>query len=80
MPSTGEKLSGFEESFMPFPGGSMVKNPPASAGDTGSIPELESSSGGGNWNPPQYSSLGNLMNRGTSRAPIHRVAKELDTA
>ena len=24
---------------MGFPGGSMVKNPPANAGDTGSIPE-----------------------------------------
>ena len=54
MPSTGEKLSGFEESFMPFPGGSMVKNPPASAGDTGSIPGLGRSPGGDNGNPLQY--------------------------
>ena len=26
-----------------FPGGSMVKNPPASAGDSGSLPDLEQS-------------------------------------
>ena len=26
---------------MGFPGGSVVKNPPANAGDTGSIPDLE---------------------------------------
>ena len=28
----------------------MVKNPPANAGDMGSIPELERSPGGGNGN------------------------------
>ena len=33
--------------------GAAVKNPPASAGDTGSIPGLERSPGGGNGN--QYS-------------------------
>ena len=32
---------------MGFPGGSAVKNPPASAGDMGSIPELERSPGKG---------------------------------
>ena len=31
-----------------FPGGSMIKNPPASAGDTGSIPGLGRSPGEGN--------------------------------
>ena len=34
-----------------FPWGSAVKNPPASAGDMGSIPGLEDSPGGGNGNP-----------------------------
>ena len=34
-----------------FPGGSVVKNPPAYAGDTGSIPELERSPGERNSNP-----------------------------
>ena len=40
--------------IMGFPGGSVVKNPPASAGDagdTGSIPGLRRSPGGGNGNP-----------------------------
>ena len=40
-----------------FPGGSVVKNPPANAGDTGSIPGLGRSPGEGNGNPLQYSSL-----------------------
>ena len=47
-----------------FPGGSVVKNLPASAGDTGSIPRLERSSAEGNGNPFQYSCLGNPMDRG----------------
>ena len=34
-----------------FPGGSVVKNPPASTGDMGSIPGLERSSGEGNDHP-----------------------------
>ena len=34
-----------------FPGGSVVKNLPANAGDTGSIPGLERSPGEGNGNP-----------------------------
>ena len=38
---------------MGFPGGSMVENPPASAEDMGSIPDLGRSSGGGNGNPLQ---------------------------
>ena len=36
---------------MGFPGGSMVKNPPANAGDAGLIPGSESSPGEGNDNP-----------------------------
>ena len=34
-----------------FPGGSVVKNPPADAGDTGSIPGVGRSPGEGNGNP-----------------------------
>ena len=34
-----------------FPVGSAVKNPPANAGDVGSIPGLGRSSGEGNGNP-----------------------------
>ena len=37
----------------------MVKNPPANLGDTGSIPRLGRSPGGGHDNPLQYSCLEN---------------------
>ena len=50
--------------YRDFPGGSVVKNPPANAGDTGSIPGLGRYCGEGNGNPLQYSCLGNLMDRG----------------
>ena len=38
-----------------FPGGSVVKNPPANQGDTGWIPGSGRSPGEGNGNPLQYS-------------------------
>ena len=47
-----------------FPGGSVVKNLPASAGDVGSISGLGRSPGGGNGNPLQYSCLESHMDRG----------------
>ena len=47
-----------------FPGGSVLKNPPANTGDSGSIPGSGRSPGEGNDNPLQYSCLGNAMNRG----------------
>ena len=62
-----------------FPVGSVVKNPPANAGDSGSIPESRRSPGEGNGYPLQYSCLGNPMDRGSWRATVHRFAKELDT-
>ena len=52
-----------------FPGGSVIKNPPANAGtpgDVGSIPGSRRSPGGGNGNPLQYSCLDNPMDRGVS--------------
>ena len=52
-----------------FPGGSVVKNLPASAGDArdmGSIPGSGRSSGGGNGTPLQYSCLENSMVEGPS--------------
>ena len=58
-----------------FPGGSVVKNLPAMAGDTGLIPGLGRSPGEGNGNPLQYSCLENPMGRGAWRATVHRVAK-----
>ena len=60
------------------PGGSVVKNLPANAGDagdTGSIPGLEISPGERNDNPLQYSCLGNPMDRGAWWATIHGVEK-----
>ena len=47
-----------------FPGGSVVKNPPVNAGNTGSIPGWGRSPGEGNGNPLQYSCLGNATDRG----------------
>ena len=46
-----------------FPGGSVVKNPPANAGDWGLIPGSWRSPDKGNGNPLQYSGLGNPMDR-----------------
>ena len=50
--------------LMGFPGGSVVKNPPANAGVTGLTPGSGRPLGGGKWQPLQYSYLGNLMDRG----------------
>ena len=58
-----------------FPGGSVVKNLPANAGDVGLIPGSGRSVGGGNDNPLQYSCLGNPMDRGAWRAIVHGVTK-----
>ena len=61
-----------------FPGGSVVKNLPANAGDArdmGSIPGSGRSSGGGNGTPLQYSCLGNPMDKGAWWALVHGVAK-----
>ena len=57
-----------------FPGGSVVKNLPANAGDVGSIPGLGRSLGG-NDNPLQDSCLGNPMDRGAWRAIVHGFTK-----
>ena len=54
----------------------MVKNPPASVGDTGSIPGLGRVPGVGNGNPLLYSCLENSMDREARKAMAHGVAKE----
>ena len=61
-----------------FPGGSVVKNPLANAGDKGLIPDPERSLGGRNGNSLQNSCLGNPMDRGALWATVHGVAKESD--
>ena len=56
----------------------MVKDLPANAGDmtdTGSIPELERSPGGGHSYSLQYSCLENPMDSGACSATVHRVTK-----
>ena len=59
------------------PGGSVVENLPANAEDSDWIPGW-GKSGGGKDNPLQYSSLGNLLDRGAWRATVHGVVKQLD--
>ena len=61
------------------PGGSKVKNLPINAGNTGFIPGLARSPGGGHSNRLQYSCLGNSMDEGAWQATVHGVAKESDT-
>ena len=61
-----------------FPGGSVVRNLPANAGDTGNgglIPGLGGSPGEGNDNLLWYSCLENPMDRGAWWATVHGVAK-----
>ena len=63
------------------PGGTVLKNPPASAGDTrdvGSIPRSGRSPGTGNGNPLQSSCLENLTGRGALWATWG--CKELEAA
>ena len=55
---------------------SMVKNPPASAGDMGSISGPGRSPGKGNGTPLQYSCLGNPTDRGAWWDTVHGVAKK----
>ena len=52
-----------------------VKNLPANAGDSGSIPGSERSPGEGHGHPLQYSCLGNPMDRGAGWATVHGVTK-----
>ena len=57
----------YSEGFGGFPGGTVVKNLPASAGDArdmGSILESGRYPGEGNGKPLQYSCLENPMDRG----------------
>ena len=61
-----------------FPGGSVVKNPPANVGDTRDtrwIPGWERSPGVGNGNPPQCSCLENTIDRGAWPTTVHGVTK-----
>ena len=67
--------------LMGFPGSMVVKNLPASAGDAratedeGMIPGSGRSPGEENSYPPQYSSLGNPMDREAGWATVHGVTE-----
>ena len=58
-----------------FPGGSVVKNLPANAGDVGSIPGLGKPPGEGNGNSLQYSCLDYSMEAGGWGTTVHGVAE-----
>ena len=60
-----------------LPNGSVVKNPPTSAGDTALIPGLGRSHGDRNGYSLQYSCLENSMD-GAWQAPVHGVARQSD--
>ena len=60
---------------MGFPGGSVVKNPPANTGDAGLIPGLGRSPGEGNGNLFQYSCLRNPMDKGAWWVTVHGITK-----
>ena len=62
-----------------FPGGSVVKNSPANAGDMGLIPGLRRYPGEGNGNLFQYSCTRNPMDREAWQATVHGVTQESDT-
>ena len=60
---------------MGIPGGSVVKDPSANAGDSGLIPGWGRSPGEGNSNPLQYSRLENPMDGGAWQATVYGAAK-----
>ena len=61
-----------------FPGGTVVKNPPANAGDAGFTPGSGRYPGVGSGNPRQCSWLGNPIDRGVWQTTVHGVAEALD--
>ena len=76
-PKTGSEGSN-QSFFVVCKGGSVVKNPPANARDTGNmglVPGSGRSSREGSGNPFQYSCLGNPVDRGAWWATVHGVSK-----
>ena len=78
---TGDRNGTFYGVFKGFPGGSVIKDAPADAGDTGSLPGLGISPGAGNFPgvgngyPLKYSCLGNPMDRRVWQVTFHGVTK-----
>ena len=79
METLGKSRTGTIYLYLKFswglPSGSMVKKPPANAGDAGSILGLGRCRGEGNGNSLQYSCLENPMDRDHWWAPVHGVTK-----
>ena len=71
----GKRVISYLPLYLYFPDGSVVKNPPANAGDMDSVSGLGRSPGEGNGNPVQYFCLGDPMDRGAWWATVHGVAK-----
>ena len=73
-----QEFRGCQGFYAGFPGGIVIKNPPASAGDVkdaGSVPGSGRSPGERHGNPLQYSRLGHPMDRGAWRAIVHEFPK-----
>ena len=63
---------------MSFPGGTVVKNLPVSAGDARDVSLIsgsEKAPGERNGNSLQYSYLENSMDRGVGQAAVHGIIK-----
>ena len=69
-------LSTINLQFLGFPGGSVLKNLPANAGDADSIDRLGKSARKGNGSPLQYSCLGSPTDREVWWATVHGVAEK----
>ena len=60
-----------------LPRGSDGKASACDTGESGLIPELGGSPGGGKSDPLQYSCLENSIDRGAWQATVHGVAKDM---
>ena len=70
------ELTRYPQTDIGFPGGTVVKNLPANAGDTkdsGLIPGSQRSRGLGKGNPLQYSCLENSMSRRAWWTTVHGI-------
>ena len=63
-----------------LPGGTVAKNPPANAGDAGSVPEWGRSPGEENGYPLQYCCLENPTDRGAWLAPVLYCSETTEVA
>ena len=70
--------SGDPPFLLSFPGGSVVKNLSANAGDMGLMLESGRALGEGNGNALQYPYLENPMDRGAWWSPVHGLPTESD--